>query len=112
MKTITMNKRGSEVAINPLITIALGVIVLIILIVIFRDQITKGGKSYTDIASQASTDENACSFIKSRTCRAAPCPTHEKEIIASTPNCGKKIILTNGETREVNQICCGNPSNP
>ncbi|MBS3124964.1 hypothetical protein J4211_01770 [Candidatus Woesearchaeota archaeon] len=89
-----MNKRGSEVAINPLITIALGVIVLIILIVIFRDQITKGGKDYTKISEQAGLDK--CSFLTGRSCVAAStCPTDKPlRVTEADVNC------------PFNNICC------
>ena len=70
-----MHKKGSEMAINPLIVIALGVLVLVILIVIFRDQVKKGSDQYTGIYQQANLDDTKCSFLMGRSCfngRACP----------------------------------------
>ena len=53
-------------AINPLIVIALGVIVLVILIVIFRDQVSKGGDKYDEISDQAGL--KSCSPLLKRSC--------------------------------------------
>ena len=86
-----MNKRGSETAINPLIVIALGVIVLVILIVIFRDQVSKGGTSYDKIKDQAVLDDKKCSFIMGRSCISENnCPT-EKRIPQANADCGTNI---------------------
>lgn len=107
MKTTAMNKRGSEIAINPLIVIALGVIVLVILIVIFRDQINKGGDSYTDLSNQATLDDTVCSFVKGRSCQVAPCTPPNEQITQASSNCPKKKTVANGKTTETPQICCG-----
>lgn len=77
-----MNKRGSDTAVNPLIWIALGVFVLIILMVLFRDQIFKGSKSYTALSDQASLDEAKCTFILGRACRERCLSTEEPVTVA------------------------------
>jgi hypothetical protein len=98
-----MNKRGSETAINPLITIALGVVVLIILIVIFRDQITKGSTSYTDISKQATLDATSCSFVRGLSCKSDCDTSTEKEITEAKPSC----LKINADKTQVQLLCCG-----
>ena len=96
-----MNKKGSEIAINPLIVIALGVLVLIILIVIFRDQIAKGSSSYIKIQDQAQADK--CSLLLGRQC-VATCTT--QTISEANADCEQRATKATEAPAERAKTCC------
>lgn len=52
------NKKGAEFAIGTIVMMVLGLVVLVILILVFRQQITKSSQGYTDLGQQALSGEN------------------------------------------------------
>lgn len=68
----SMNKRGIEMATSTIIMVLIGLIVLAIIVVIFRQQATKGSESYNQYTQQTTPGAlKACdSFILGRSCVA------------------------------------------
>lgn len=63
------NKKGAEFAIGTVVMIVLGLAVLIILILVVRQQVTKGSQGYSEIGGQAKLDSDNCkSIILGRSC--------------------------------------------
>jgi hypothetical protein len=59
---IFMDKKAVELSVQTMIIIALGLIVLVVLIFVFRGQISKGAQQYFDIGKSAAeeADPNKC----------------------------------------------------
>jgi len=57
-----MNKKAVQLSVQTMIIVALGLIVLVVLIFVFRGQISKGAQQYFDIGKSAAeeADPNKC----------------------------------------------------
>lgn len=78
------NKKGAEFAIGTVVMIVLGLAVLIILILVVRQQVTKGAQGYTDISKQAELNSTRCvNPILGRSCTTAnECKDKGREVPA------------------------------
>ena len=88
-----MNKKGAEFAVGTIVMLVLGLVVLVILILVVRQQITKGAEKYTDIREEATIKKECTS---PRTC-SNECRPDQHEVFSLTgvwANCGP------------NQSCC------
>jgi hypothetical protein len=66
------NKKGAEFAIGTVVMVVLGLAVLIILILVVRQQVTKGAQGYTGIANQTDLSPTKCTnLILGRSCTTA-----------------------------------------
>ena len=61
-------------AISTVVWIVLGLVVLIIIILVVREQITKGAAKYTEIGEQVTTTGGCSSFLEGRSCVKGGCP--------------------------------------
>jgi hypothetical protein len=88
-----MKKRAVQLSTQTMILIILGLIVLVVLIFIFRGQVSKGAKQYFDIGEQAAgeADIEKCSggLIVERKC-ATNCKDLEKDSVYFYYAIGKK----------------------
>jgi hypothetical protein len=71
-----LNKKGVELSTNLIIIIVLGIIVLIVAVIFFRTQVTKGAEKYDTISSGLDKCE---SFFGNRECRVS-CDNFGKEV--------------------------------
>ncbi|VVB81066.1 Uncharacterised protein [uncultured archaeon] len=93
-----MNKKGAEFAINTVIMIVLGLIVLVILILVVRQQVTKGASQYTQIGEQATATGGCASFLEGRSCvkgTACPPPPDMLTVPGTWPDCQAKAQKEN-----------------
>lgn len=67
-----MNKKAVQLSVQTMIIVALGLIVLVVLIFVFRGQISKGAQQYFDIgksaAKEAATDKCVSGLFVEREC--------------------------------------------
>ncbi len=94
------NKKGAEFAIGTVVMVVLGLAVLIILILVVRQQVTKGAQGYTGIANQTDLNPTKCAnLILGRSC-------------ATVDQCakanGREVFSTQGKWQDCGsgQICC------
>jgi len=68
-----MKKKGVELGIQTVVVAALGLIVLVILIIVIRQQIGAGAQRYTDISKEAEKQiiDRCEGFLSARTCEAS-----------------------------------------
>lgn len=81
------NKKGAEFAIGTVVMIVLGLAVLIILILVVRQQVTKGAQGYSDIGGQAELNPTKCTnIILGRSCTTAQqCASAGGRYFSSSP---------------------------
>jgi len=81
------NKKGAEFAIGTVVMIVLGLAVLIILILVVRQQVTKGAQGYSDIGGQAELNSTKCTnIILGRSCSTSQqCATAQGRYYSSSP---------------------------
>lgn len=96
-----MNKRGIEMATSTIIMVLIGLIVLAIIVVVFRQQVTKGSQGYQEYTGQTSPGalDKCQNFILGRKCLpAADCTVANKLQRASGvfPEC----------TADNGKVCC------
>jgi len=92
-----MNKKGAEFAVGTVVMIVLGLAVLVILILVVRQQVTKGSQGYSDISDQATVNPTKCtSIIMDRRC------------VASGECTGRKVPPPQGGWTDCTQgtVCC------
>ncbi len=101
-------KKGAEMAINTVIMIILGLVVLVILILVIRQQVTKGASKYTEIGEDVTTTGGCYNLIEGRSCVKGSCPPDMKEDTTGTwQDCvdkGKRETEKTGKT--VSYKCC------
>jgi len=90
-----MNKKGAEIATSTIVMILLGLAVLIILIMVFRQQIAKGAQQYANISSQTTLSSDSCaSIILGRACSDTCDPAKgQREVFSPSgqwKDCGSK----------------------
>ena len=69
-------KKGQGMSVQTVVMIVLGLIVLVILVMVVRQQVTGGAKKYTEIGKEATIKADKCgSFILGRSCSDSPCDT-------------------------------------
>ena len=93
------NKKG-DLAIGPVIAIILGLVVLIILIMVVRQQVTKGAERYDAIGGEAELAADKCaSIIFGRAC-SSNCDPNKKQ---------KQVYSPAGQWKDcskVGKVCC------
>lgn len=96
-------KKGAEFAIGTVVMIVLGLAVLIILILVVRQQVTKGAQGYSDIGGQAKIDGDNCkNIILGRSCvPSANCDTSKGM---------RQVYSTSGQWADCKSpnVCCEN----
>ncbi len=71
-------KKGVEIATNTMVLIIISLIVLAIVVLVFRQQVTKGAEKYTSIGKEAEINATKCSnIILGRACSDNACKTGE-----------------------------------
>ena len=77
-----MQKKGAEFAVGAVIMIVLGLIVLVILAVVVRQQVTKGASQYTQFGDQATqqSPDRCSSLIQGRYCTVSSCKPTERDV--------------------------------
>jgi len=74
-------KKGQGLPINTIIIAALGMLVLIILAFVIRNQIAQGTKKYTEIGKEAEIKVDKCgSVILNRACSIGCDPAKTREV--------------------------------
>lgn len=69
-------KKGVELATNTMVLIIISLIVLAIIVLVLRQQITKGAEKYTAIGKEAEINTTKCSnIILGRACSDTACDT-------------------------------------
>jgi hypothetical protein len=98
-----MNKKGAEMATNTIIMIILGLVVLVILILVIRQQVTKGASKYTEIGEDVTTTGGCYSLFEGRSCvkTTGTCPPDMKEEPGAWPDCQAKAQKQNARF-----VCC------
>ncbi|RJQ18718.1 hypothetical protein C4580_06500 [Candidatus Woesearchaeota archaeon] len=69
-----MQKRGAEFAVGTVIAIVLGLIVLVIVALVIRQQVTKGSSQYTELGEQAGSLGGCSNLLLGRGCFENQCP--------------------------------------
>ena len=103
MKAYTMDKRGAEMAISTVVWIVLGLVVLIIIILVVREQITKGAAKYTEIGEQVTTTGGCSSFLEGRSCVEKGCPPDMTRVRGTWADCVEKGKKTKPAS---SYVCC------
>jgi len=99
----SQRKKGAEMAINTVIMIILGLIVLVILILVVRQQVTKGAAKYTELGDQATATGGCSSFLEGRSCVKGTCPPDMKPVAGTWADCeAKKDKPKQGDR----YVCC------
>jgi len=69
-----MKEKKGDIAIGTVISVVLGLVVLVIIILVVRQQVTKGASKYSEIGEQATIKQDTCtSFIMGRVCSNNAC---------------------------------------
>lgn len=95
-----MNKRGDNMAVPVIIAIVLGLVVLTIVILIFRQQAMKGAGGFEELQQGTGINPNNCfNLIEGRNCMTS-CPQGTTEVSGSWADCDAKS--TGGKR----YVCC------
>ncbi len=94
-------KKGMEMTVGVIISIVLGLIVLVILIILIQQQVTKGGERYTEFGKEAEFAPDRCqSIIHGRFC-SEPTKCTGQYIEKASPT------GTWTDCKTPKSICCG-----
>ena len=85
-----MKKKGVELAVGTVIMIVLGLAVLVILILVVRQQVTKGAKSYTEIGEQVTMSGGCSNILEGRACVKGSCPPDMDTVSGTWADCNEK----------------------
>ena len=105
----TSNKKGAEFAIGTVIMIVLGLAVLIIMILVVRQQVTKGASKYTEIGEEVTTTGGCYSLLEGRSCvKGTSCPPDMTgPVPGAWADCKEKTERETKRTgKAVSYVCC------
>ncbi|MCX6709284.1 MAG: hypothetical protein NTW67_06600 [Candidatus Woesearchaeota archaeon] len=97
-------KKGAEMAINTIIMVILGLVVLVILILVIRQQVTKGASKYTEIGEDVTATGGCYSLFEGRSCvkgTGCPPPPDMVTVPGTWPDCQAKA-----EKQKTSFVCC------
>ncbi|RMD58272.1 hypothetical protein D6825_01370 [Candidatus Woesearchaeota archaeon] len=90
-----MDKKGAEIATSTIVMILIGLVVLVVVILLFRQQATAGAKGYGEFQKQTSPDalKKCNNIILGRFCaEGSSCPEGSTSVPGVWPDC--------------NTVCC------
>ena len=96
-----MDERGDNMAVPVIIAIVLGLVVLTIVILIFREQAIKGAEGFEDIRKGTGIEPSMCfNLIESKSCMLSTCPQGTSAVSGTWSDCQSKS--TGGKR----YVCC------
>lgn len=89
-----MNKRGQGFSITTIIMVVLGLLALVIVIILFRQQVTKGASQYEQIGQGTGLEADRCfNLIEGRSC-------------VEGRNCPEGMEPVSGRWKDCEGTCC------
>lgn len=103
-KRLPQDKKGAEIAISTIVMIVLGLAVLVILILVVRQQVTKGAGQYGEISESIGGGAGCFNILEGRSCvKGRNCPPDMTPVTGTWPDCVEKGKATKPQSTFV---CC------